>query len=661
MISEKYTKFKYGDVLSFRSSISTPTILNNPYEFNYKKYLNSKNIVGTFATYDARIVDVSSPNVLKKTVYNFREKIEEKIDYLMPQDEKELFKSMLYGNDKLLDEQIKENFMNSGVSHILAVSGSNIAIFIMIISYISSKLNKKFSIIFLVFATYIFCAFSSFEISVIRASVFFVISNCFKKKVVNSNVYIRLIFSFIILEIYNPYIIFNVGLQMSYLSVISIIMFQSIIFGFLDIKLKGVLKIKYKTPQGVIKIIYKIISQILLYFSFTFSVYILLLPLQIYYFNSFNLVSFFSNVLISFIDSIFSILGYISLLLMFVPYISNILLNVIILVLKVLILLTNYFSNFNKLNITIATPDILSIWLYYICIISIYYKKYVILFVKKQYRKQVYISIKIICFISFVYIFTSYIYQNYMSNYVIYFNVEQGNMAFIRYQRKNIVVDIGSTKENLAESILLNFLKKRNIKRLDAIILTHFHTDHINGVGQNLLSGVDVKRVIYARPKEDTKEFYAVKKLLNEYNIAKVEVTKGDILVLHNITIDILSPDVNHNVRDKDVANANSIVSIIYVNNKNLMFMGDSTSSTEKYILNSNVKIPEIFIYQVGHHGSKTSSSKEFIEKLDIENAVISSKKKVYNHPSEETLKILNLHNINIKITEKEGAIKFKL
>lgn len=661
MIPKKYTKFKYGDILSFRSSISNPTILNNPYEFNYKRYLNSKNIAGTFATYDASVIDVSTPNVLKKVVYNLREKIEVKLDYLMVQNEKELFKSMLYGNDKLLDEQIKENFRQSGVSHLLAVSGSNIAVFIMIISYISSKLNKKFSIIFLAFATYIFCAFSSFEISVIRASVFFVISNCFKKKVVNSNVYIILILSFVILEIYNPYIIFNVGLQMSYLSVISIIMFQSILFSFLDIKLKGVLKIKYKTPQGVIKIIYKITSQILQYFSLTFSVYILLFPLQVYYFNSFNIVSFLSNVLISFIDSLFSILGYISLLLVFVPYVSNILLNVVILILKVLIILTNYFANFDNLNIDFATPDILSVLLYYACIILLYNKKYVILYIKKQYRRYACFSIKIICFTSFIYICTSYIYLNYISNYVIYFNVEQGNMAFIKYKDTNIVVDIGSTKENLAENILLNFLKKKNIKKLDAIILTHFHTDHINGVGEKLLSTVDVKRIVYARPKEDTKEFYKTKNLLNNYNIAKLEVTKEDKLQLGKITVDVLSPDVNYKIRDKDVANANSIVGIIYVDGKNLVFMGDATSNTENYLLLSNAKIPDIFIYQVGHHGSKTSSSKEFIGKLNIKNAVISSKKKVYNHPSEETLKTLSLHNINIKITEKEGAIKFKL
>ena len=68
-----------------------------------------------------------------------------------------------------------------------------------------------------------------------------------------------------------------------------------------------------------------------------------------------------------------------------------------------------------------------------------------------------------------------------------------------------------------------------------------------------------------------------------------------------------------------------------------------------------------IDFYQVGHHGSKTSSKDEFISKLNINTAIISAKKKVYNHPSEETLNTLFNHNISVKITEKDGAVKFNI
>ena len=92
------------------------------------------------------------------------------------------------------------------------------------------------------------------------------------------------------------------------------------------------------------------------------------------------------------------------------------------------------------------------------------------------------------------------------------------------------------------------------------------------------------------------------------------------------------------------------------------MFMGDATKKTEENILKNIKLLPDkIDVYQVGHHGSKTSSSDKFIENLNIKVGVISSKKKVYNHPSEDTLKTFKNHNIQIKITEKNGAYKIKI
>ena len=76
-------------------------------------------------------------------------------------------------------------------------------------------------------------------------------------------------------------------------------------------------------------------------------------------------------------------------------------------------------------------------------------------------------------------------------------------MALIHYNRKNVIVDIGSTTENLASNVIINFLNKKNIEKIDAVILTHFHTDHINGLTEELINSLEIKRGIYASPKED--------------------------------------------------------------------------------------------------------------------------------------------------------------
>ena len=654
--------YKYGDVLSLRGKIVIPEKLGNLYEFDYKKYLNSKNIVAQISTYDVEVVDVKKSNIFLKIIYSFKDRVSYRIDSIMPKRESNLFKSMLYGDDKFLDEDIKEDFEKSGLSHLLAVSGSNLAMIMMIILYISKKMNKNISVIFVVIIGYILCAFCSFEMSILRASIFLVISTSFKNKEKSLNTYLKIFLSFLCIVIYNPYSVFNIGMIMSYLAVISIVMFQSKILSFLDIRLKTILGIKYVKPKKFKKVIYNIVYTIILSLSFTLSVQILLFPIQIYFFNSFTLISFLSNLVISYIDNIFAIIGYTTILLSFIPYISNILLNTTYILLRVIIYISKFCASLDILNISLATPNILSLIIYYICILLLNNKKYVILYVKKSLRKIVYLCIKICYLLSIIYIFTSYIYLNYFNNYVIFFNVEQGNMALIHYNNLNVIFDIGSTKENLASNIIINYLKKKNITKIDAVVLSHFHTDHINGINEKLLDEVKIEKVIYARPKEKQEEYDTLMSCINKRNISKIEVTKGENIQIGNMNIYFVSPDVNKKIEADDIANANSLVSFVTVKNKKILFMGDATKETEEYILNKNINdLNSIDFYQVGHHGSKTSSKDEFISKLNINTAIISAKKKVYNHPSEETLNTLFNHNISVKITEKDGAVKFNI
>ena len=648
--------------MSLRGKINVPEKLGNPYEFDYKKYLNSKNIVAQISSYNVKLVDVKKSNMFFKVIYNFKDRVSDRIDSIMPERESNLFKSMLYGDDKFLDEDIKEDFEKSGLSHLLAVSGSNLAMIMMIILYISKKMNKNISVIFVILIGYILCAFCSFEMSILRASIFLVISTSFKNKEKSLNTYFKIFLSFLCIVIYNPYSVFNIGMIMSYLAVISIVMFQSKILSFFDIRLKTILGIKYVKPKKFKKVIYNILYTIILSLSFTLSVQILLFPVQIYFFNSFNLISFLSNLVISYIDNIFAIIGYTTILLSFIPYISNILLNTTYILLRVIIYISKFCASLDILNISLATPNIFSLIIYYICILLLNNKKYVILYVKKSLRKTVYVCIKIFYLLSIIYIFTSYIYLNYFNNYVIFFYVEQGNMALIHYNNVNVIFDIGSTKENLASNIITNYLKKKNISKIDAVVLSHFHADHINGINQKLLDEVKIEKVIYARPKEKQEEYDNLMSCINKNNISKLEVTKGDNIQIGDMNIYFVSPDVDEKIEDDDVANANSLVSFVTVKNKKILFMGDATKETEEYILNKNINdLNYIDFYQVGHHGSKTSSKDEFISKLNINTAIISAKKKVYNHPSEETLNTLFNHNISVKITEKEGAVKFNI
>ena len=108
--------------------------------------------------------DVKTANIFVKIILNFKDRISNNLERVMPKREYNLFKSMLYSDDKFLDENIKENFEKSGLSHLLAVSGSNIAILMFVVSYIVKKLNKQTSVIFCIIVTFVFCVFCSFEL-----------------------------------------------------------------------------------------------------------------------------------------------------------------------------------------------------------------------------------------------------------------------------------------------------------------------------------------------------------------------------------------------------------------------------------------------------------------------------------------------------------------
>ena len=139
---------------------------------------------------------------------------------------------------------------------------------------------------------------------------------------------------------------------------------------------------------------------------------------------------------------------------------------------------------------------------------------------------------------------------------------------------------------------------------------------------------------------------------------------KVDTFTFNNINVQILSPDKNIDIDNKDSSNSNSLIIYVKINNmKNstYLFMGDATVKSERYLLdNLIIKNKKIDVLQVGHHGSNTSTSKELLECFNIKNAVISSKKEVYGHPTKEVLEILSNYNINILITENLGMIVFK-
>lgn len=627
--------YDYGDRLKILCSNYENKKYNNPYEFNYKMYLNSNCFVSRI--YCIKVINKKENTNLKMSfINNLRSKMYEKIDEKIDSQYSNLYKSIIFGEDTLLDNDIEEKFTNIGLGHILCVSGGQIVYLLLAFENMTScKKNNTIKCVLLIY----FYIISSFNISLLRAIIMYILKLLLK----DSNFFTRWSITLGIILIINPYYIFNISIIFSFLSVLSMNIFNAQVESKLYILIKNKKRFEFAIKN----------------ISMTISSQILLLSFQLYYFGEFPLISIVSNLFTSFSLNMLMICSFNLFIMFFIPVVSDILILICKYILYFFMFQVQILDRINYFSINFPKLSILVFISYYVVLLIYLYGKKVIL-ISWNNRNILKYILKILKTVSISYIIIWYIYVMYFEKYIIFFNVGQGNMALIHSNNKNIIVDIGSTREGNAGYIMSNYLQAKNIRKIDLILLTHMHSDHINGIETLLENNIDICRIGYVRPVIKTELYYDVKNIIRENRISKLELTFLDKIKVGDVEIEIVSN--KNKILDKDVENANSTIFLVKFNNKNILFMGDSTKNTEQDFL-SNVdasKISNIDILQVSHHGSKTSSDEGFLSKISNNtSAIISAEKEVYGHPDSSVIELLNKYKFKVYVTEKVGAIKF--
>ncbi len=652
-------------------------------EFDYSKYLASKNIYGNISSYQVKKIGINKGNIILKYIYVFRESISRRIDRELHGQNSALLKGMIYGDTKDLDEKVKKDFEDIGISHLTAVSGSNVSTLVVIFTILLSKIGFKkwtLDILLLIFIA-IFCVISALELSIVRATLMtsiLVISKLLKKRI---SVYTILLVTITTIVIVNPMAIFNVGFVLSFAATLSIVMFVVPIQDFLDKILKKVVKNK---------VVFKIAKYITVPLGVTISANILIFPITIYFFGKFPLIFLVSNVIASYLETGIRIIGVIAIILMKVPTLSTILFQISGALCSILIYISNILEKVSMI-VYFRQPTFIFLLIYYLMFFCIYikieikriasnksnqnlkeqslilYKIYNLINVFEEKVKKISIE-KLLSILLLIYISAFKIYNIYFDNYIYFMNVGQGDMSAIKTRDSFGLIDIGSTRKGLASSILISFMKNKNIKEIDYIIISHMHTDHINGIIE-ILQSYKVGMVVYSYPSNiKSIEYLNILNYLENKKIKTIMVQSGDnISVGKDLNINILLAGQGKIV-DKDMENANSIILEVASNSKRVMFMGDSTKASEKILIQRLDNTTESEKYnikynglKVGHHGSNTSTSEDLLKKIDFKFGVISSEKEKFGHPSEDVLELLKKYRVNQYITEKEGAIKYSL
>ena len=241
-------------------------------------------------------------------------------------------------------------------------------------------------------------------------------------------------------------------------------------------------------------------------------------------------------------------------------------------------------------------------------------------------------------------------------NVTLYFlDVGQGDSILIKTASKNILIDGGP---NSAGTAVINALQAYNVSRIDLMVATHPHADHIGGLITVLQSPIEVQGIIYNGYNLTTQTFNTWKNLALSHNLT--QANRSQVYAISStINFTVLSP--TNPTQFSDDLNAQSIVMKLQVGNTSVLFTGDAQSDTEQFLVSSGSDLSSQ-ILKVGHHGSSTSTSQAFLNEVKPTYAVISAGvDNDYGHPHQQILQRLADNNVKVYGTYESGTIVFSL
>ena len=587
-----------GDTIRVSGELTISPHNTIPNLFNYQEYLYYQNI---FNIIKAEKVKKIANNT--SCIYYIKNKISIRIAKINKSSE--YIKTFILGDTSDITESILNSYRQNGISHLFSISGMHVSLFagflLFFLKRISYNNYYNYTVIILFLVSYaILVGLTPSVLRSIIMYILFAINKMLKLKISKIDIILLVL---IIVLMTNPFNIYNISFQYSYLITFFLVLYSN----------------KLKTQKSKLK---KVIYTSLICFLASF-------PICIYHYYETNFLSVILNII--FIPFVSIIVFPLSLISFFIPKISSVLTIFVLVLEKVSLWISS--SNFGL--ISFPKPNLAIIFIYYFLII-IFLSNY----------KYFYIF-------PFMFIHKSLIYFD-MTFELTLLDVGEGDSLLLKYpnNKANILIDTGGkyfSNYEIINNTTIPYFQSRGINKIDYLILTHGDYDHM-GEAINLVNNFKVEKVIFnCGPYNDLeKELIKVldKKKIKYYScIKELNIDNNKLYFLQT--------------KEYDNENDNSNVIYTELDGYKFILMGDAGIEKEKDILDK-YNISDIDVLKVGHHGSRTSSGKEFISEMNPKYSIISvGKNNRYGHPNKEVLN--NLEQSKIYRTDEDGSIMFKI
>ncbi len=655
----KNKEIEYGNKIKLEGTYIKPSKSRNYRGFDYSNYLKTENIYGTIEQNGKiELIKEKNINYLFINLYKVKNKIIKNINNKFPEETRGVVLGILLGDKSSIEEDVRQNFADSSLSHILAVSGTHISYVVICISVLFKKLklNKNIRKVLTSLVLFMYLYLVDFSVSATRAVIMsniVILQMLFYRK---QDTITTIAFSSIIILINNPYDILNIGFLLSYGGTIGIILFVN--------------KISIESKEDFFQRFKSYLKDICIV---TISAQTIIMPIIIYYFNTISFTFIISNIIASLIIGPIIMIGLVIIAISFFKIqIISLIIRFYNILIVILVKTADIISKIPISKIYLKTPTTLEIIFYYSVVffiaLLIYIKKSNRKFIKKTIQIDIYNlknffinnRNKVLIFISIVSLISITSIKIPKELKINFIDVGQGDSCLITTpQNKKVIVDSGGSESyDVGKNVLLPYLLDKRITKIDYIMISHFDTDHCKGF-EYVLENIKVKNVIISKQSETSENFKQIMKIIRKKRINLIIVQKGTKIKIDNFTtVDILSPQ-SENIADN--MNDNSIVAKFEAYNFSILFTGDASEKIEKELIKEKINLKSD-ILKVSHHGSKTGTSEEFLKSVKPKIALIGvGENNKFGHPTKDVIKRLTENKIKIYRTDTDGEIRIKI
>lgn len=614
----------------------------NPGEFDYNKYLNGKGIPGILICNEDDSLKIlnNESRLFESWIFNVRKFIDDKIHQIFNTQTAGLLRGLILADRSEIDYEIKTQFINSGVIHVLAVSGLHVGYILIIFIFVFGRFNVYLRTILIAAGLFTFMLITGVPPSVFRATVMAIIILIAFISNRSTNLINSIAFAAVVLLLVDPNEIYNPGFQLSFSAVLSI----AIIYPIIERQLTS------------LKIQSRIFKNVLLFIGVSLSAQIGTLPFTLAYFGKLSVVSIFANLLVIPLIGMVIALAFTSL---FVSVFSLLLASYFAaineLIVSLLFMIVSYTGNFQHSFIWIHDYSLFDSIIFYVFIAVFLYA------IKDSIKLRGKLVLTALVIWNIIFLSELDDHQLLPDNKlsILMIDVGQGDAILIKFpDNQTALIDAGDLNPffDNGERIIIPLLRHLGINKVDYGFISHLDADHYGGFLSLLYYGMIDE--IFKPPPDSSDKDVRLEKFLSELNV-NVNYYTREFYDIGGARLYILNDDKDNFYNTLSSNDKSGMMKLVY-GDVSFLFTGDAEKKAEQYYVKKYGSFLQSDVLKVAHHGSKTSSTESFINSVQPELSLVSvGLKNKFKHPSEDVIERIKYSGSEIYRTDQSGALLF--